>query len=1087
LVAPFVEVLATLHFESPPPKVRSEVIQDISRRAVSFFASDPELLARLGEVRSVSLEGPRGFFAILDVARAHTRRLRPEGPVRVALEFAEVRPAFRPPPSLRRVADGYYAPASHAEALQMIRAILGFDDGSSAERRATERIRVPLEQQIVVRFEAGGHVLAEALLADAAPRGLACYMDDPLEETPERVTLLWRGRELLTRRVESLSAAPVTVRGRRRIRVRVLVEAGGTPMRWDLPTWAGAREFGTVRPPADAQGTSLVQAALLARDEITVEEAVTPEDLQAARDLSYDTYVEEGEFIDPAVFPRSMWADEFDPHSIVLVARAGGMLAGTIRLVRETDLGLPHRHWSPAEAWPERVGTRVEAGRLAVSKAYRPETNARLAVATLLISSGFERCLQEGVDRVVMAAKIEHERFYRAVGFRSVARPFPHGLSGVVVRLFEMDLRDPGCLRQFLRLQTRLGGRERDAASGSGDKRAGGSRGEERGLPTTPPSPRLAHARRPGAAMGIHVRPVEEPHSDEDLRSSTRTITAFRDNVPAGSVRVICEGTYVHPVGSSEPRPGPPAVMRIWVDPADPDPDRVVSGLLATVGAHLARQRAQHALAMVDVHVQRSLERLGFHSSARGDERRVLMHAVCWDVALLRRAEPDGPDDGRRIFLVEGESLVEEGGPLGSLYQIVRGSLDLREGRSGASAERIGRLGRGDIFGAPRDGQSPPRIAVARGDCEVRVLSEPTVLDYARRSLRHLRQVTKSLAAADSASEHQMRGPVGVRLFNHALAARVVHSLHEIGLLRWAEANPRIDPAAAASTLGVEPEVLAQLLRFLSRLGLVRTEGLDYSFDKEVLESLQREMGFLQWLLGAYGPVLDGLTSLLRGRARYGAEVRRNDAIVAAASTTISREFTDTDLFEQLRMQGVESIADIGCGSALRLVEICRRFPYVRGTGVDLSADCCAVARANVAEAGLSDRIQIIQASASEWLNGLRSREGATPDLVMCCAMFHDLAGKPGAAESFLRETKEALGPGRYLLIQDQNRLPDDEPEGRESWCVGFELIHHLMGQRLFTRREYENLFEGAGWKVTRLVETPIQEGWIYLLEVAAP
>jgi ubiquinone/menaquinone biosynthesis C-methylase UbiE len=580
-------------------------------------------------------------------------------------------------------------------------------------------------------------------------------------------------------------------------------------------------------------------------------------------------------------------------------------------------------------------------------------------------------------------------------------------------------------------------------------------------------------------ASGIHVRPVEDGPGD-DGAANAKTFTAFRGAEPAGTVRVITGAGFAH----AGPAPNPDdashegtALMRLWVDPADPDPDRVVSSLLSTVGSHLARYGAVHALAMVDPRLQPSLERLGFHGdgpSAGGG--RVLLHALCWEVAALRRAEPQGPDAGRLVFLADRESLVESAGPLGSVYEVVRGGLDLQELQDDGRTMIVGRLGRGDRFGAPEAAPHRTRTAVARGDCEIRVLSEPTVIDYARSGRG------RDVPPEDTSA----RGPagVGVRLFNEALAARVVWALHEIGVFRHVEPGALFEPAEVAATLHAVPELVIASLRFLARSGLAREEGGRYAIHPETLRSLRREMGLLEWLLGGYAPVLTALPRLLGGGARYGQGVLRDDAQMALASATISRELTDPDLFEELRFQGVRTVADVGCGSALRLIEVCRQLPYVTGVGVDISADCCDVARANVAKAGLGSRIDVVQSDAAEWLRTLRRDSSTPPDLLMCCAMFHDLASRPGKAEEFLAEARQTLQSGRTLLIQDQNRLPDDAAAD-DSWGAGFELIHHVMGQRLFLRSEYEALFARSGWKVTRRIETPIREGWIYLLEPA--
>lgn len=428
-----------------------ELVQDLSSRAVSFFTSNPEILTHADLVRSVTVACPDGLSATLGIAAAHVRPVAKGAPSRVALEFEHPRPPIRTLSSMQRLADGLFAPRRRADAPRLVRAMLGADP-TAAERRATERIRVPLEDHIEVLFVRGGEVVAEALLADVAPLGFGCIAPDgfhlsaPIDEVRLRVD----GHELVRRRVRELLTLPVVVRGETRTRVRVVIEPAQGPSTWALPAWVGAHEFGAVR--LGKSHAPLVQAALLAKSDIRVSQAVTPEELEAALDLSHAAFVDDG-YVDAEAVPRSRWRDRFDDDALVLVAHAGDLLAATIRLIPETDHGLPHRVYCPEESWPERKGSRVEASRLAVSHAYRPDINGRLGVALLVVTEGYKRCVREGWEYVVMGARLSQEPFYRAMGFKPVSPPFRHLRWGFEIRMFELAVDEPGPLLRAARKQ----------------------------------------------------------------------------------------------------------------------------------------------------------------------------------------------------------------------------------------------------------------------------------------------------------------------------------------------------------------------------------------------------------------------------------------------------------------------------------------------------------------------------------------------------------------------------------------------------------------------------------------------------------
>jgi SAM-dependent methyltransferase len=326
-------------------------------------------------------------------------------------------------------------------------------------------------------------------------------------------------------------------------------------------------------------------------------------------------------------------------------------------------------------------------------------------------------------------------------------------------------------------------------------------------------------------------------------------------------------------------------------------------------------------------------------------------------------------------------------------------------------------------------------------------------------------------------------GPYGIRLFHGFLTCRVIHALDNLGFFEAIDRRDRFRPSEVAGALDVPIEHLDALLAYLENAGILRKKGDECMFPPGVRDGLADGLGFIQWLVGAYGSVLDQLEGLTRGHAIYGRDVLRCDPEVARSSTTIGRVHTDPFIHEMLRIDGIRTIADIGTGSALRLIDICARFPSIRAIGIDISPDCCEVARRNVAQAGLEDRIVIVQARAEEWLAQARDRGLWRIDLVLCCAMFHDLLNHAGLAETFLAEVLKGLRPGAYVLIQDQMRLPV-ERRRVESWVPGFELVHHLMGQRLFLCSSYEEVFASVGLDIVRKRETSMPGSWIYLLRV---
>ena len=331
----------------------------------------------------------------------------------------------------------------------------------------------------------------------------------------------------------------------------------------------------------------------------------------------------------------------------------------------------------------------------------------------------------------------------------------------------------------------------------------------------------------------------------------------------------------------------------------------------------------------------------------------------------------------------------------------------------------------------------------------------------------------------------------GLTLFNDFIITHTLFGLSRLGFFEFIETHSWFTLDELNQVLNAPVANLRAVLRYLVRMEVIHREGNCFFVDEQLFTCLKRELGFLQWLVGGYQSVLVDSADLIRGTRVFGQNTYRNNHWMAWGSANISKVYTDPLMYELLQRVDVEVIGDIGCGSGLRLVAICRQLPSVRGLGIDISPTCCELARYNIATAGLSDRIDVIEAEAESWVKQERYRldcigaQRTKPaDVLMCFAMFHDLLNYDGKAERFLAEVREGLGSGGYLMIQDQCQSNVDDRHPHQSWTDGFELLHHYMNQRLFPKDHYERLFEQAGFRIVERIESDIPANWLYLLQV---
>jgi len=146
-------------------------------------------------------------------------------------------------------------------------------------------------------------------------------------------------------------------------------------------------------------------------------------------------------------------------------------------------------------------------------------------------------------------------------------------------------------------------------------------------------------------------------------------------------------------------------------------------------------------------------------------------------------------------------------------------------------------------------------------------------------------------------------------------------------------------------------------------------------------------------------------------------------------------------------------------------VAMARRFPGTTLVGVEYEPDSVQRARANVAEAGLGDRVSVEQGSM------LSIGHAGEADLVYFQYALHQL---PDPVDT-LRSAWEAVRPGGWLVALDWY-LPTDPEELRTrhgELIAGVQLDEMVQGTRLVAAPEALGWFAAAGLPTPELVDLP--------------
>ncbi|MFC5969768.1 class I SAM-dependent methyltransferase [Halomarina salina] len=142
------------------------------------------------------------------------------------------------------------------------------------------------------------------------------------------------------------------------------------------------------------------------------------------------------------------------------------------------------------------------------------------------------------------------------------------------------------------------------------------------------------------------------------------------------------------------------------------------------------------------------------------------------------------------------------------------------------------------------------------------------------------------------------------------------------------------------------------------------------------------------------------------------------------------------DVDDRLRSESPSParVADIGCGGGWSCIGIARSYPSVHVDGYDLDEASVEMARENVREAGLDDRITVHHADASEAIDGRY-------DLVVAFECVHDMSDPVGALETM---ADLARPDGTVLVVDERVGEQFGHPTDVEPMMYGWSIVHCL-------------------------------------------
>ncbi|MFI9586838.1 class I SAM-dependent methyltransferase [Streptomyces sp. NPDC052236] len=308
--------------------------------------------------------------------------------------------------------------------------------------------------------------------------------------------------------------------------------------------------------------------------------------------------------------------------------------------------------------------------------------------------------------------------------------------------------------------------------------------------------------------------------------------------------------------------------------------------------------------------------------------------------------------------------------------------------------------------------------------------------------------------------------------FNGAIASAALSAAWEIGLLDELASAGRVEISAFVASHDADPEAVRAILVALSSRRIVSLDATRAEAVTDMgFESAFSTKGFFYWLTRGCGELFTTLPTMIKKTDREGHFVRRDARAISVACRSIARTFFDPPFRELIEEVHFRTVADLGCGSADRIVMLAGHRPGIRAIGIDMAEGAISVSKEAVGEAGLEDRITLVQ---DDVLNLTSRPDYEDVDLVTCFLMGHDFWPHDNAVRT-LRGLREAFPNLKNLILGDTCRSTGVDGPEHPMFTLGFETVHTVMDQYLPTLEEWQSVLDESGWLIAdrRLIDLP--------------
>ena len=306
---------------------------------------------------------------------------------------------------------------------------------------------------------------------------------------------------------------------------------------------------------------------------------------------------------------------------------------------------------------------------------------------------------------------------------------------------------------------------------------------------------------------------------------------------------------------------------------------------------------------------------------------------------------------------------------------------------------------------------------------------------------------------------------------NGYIRSYVIFALHETGVFNLMKKQKELSVEEISSKCNLNPKLLDGVMNFLYHSDQIISKqnnkfsltekGNDWLFTDPVL-------AMSYGAVGAYSCILTELVPSLRNEKKYGVDfIRKGDLIAKGSYHTGKGNYPW--VLDKMKEMGIKKVADLGCGSADVIINLCKSDKNLKGVGIDISKEALEEAEKRIQANGLTERIKLSEGDLYKpetFSNSVKDVDAFNAIMVM-----HEFLrdGKESVIKMFKSMKKEF--EGKYFFLGEFDCVEDEEYQrmnypDRIHYLFYQHMIHPLTNQGLARKEDWLDIFQQAGIKV---------------------